>query len=54
MEVIKKSDELRFNKEEIDILKEARRLINEIYENLCADGNIDVGMRIILKMLTNC
>lgn len=41
MRVVKRSDELRFNKEEIDILKEAKKLINEVYENLHDDGNID-------------
>ena len=41
MRVIKKSDELRFDKNEVNILKEAYTLIAEIWENVNDDGNID-------------
>lgn len=40
MRVIKTSDELRFDKDEVNILKEAYSLIAEIWENV-NDGNID-------------
>ena len=41
MRVIKKSNELRFDKDEVNILKEAYALISEIWENVNDDGNID-------------
>ena len=40
MRVIKKSDKLKFDEEEISILKKAYAVIAEIWENV-NDGNID-------------